>query len=270
MGTCPEGRFEVRADVVVLALGALCGPAFLLRRRLANSSGRIGRGLSIHPAVRVVAEMDEVVDGFMGIPQGAHIDRWADRGIRMEGVFTPPALLMTSLPGAGPEYKALAAKYRRLSGFGVMVSDTSSGRVLRGRFGDRFLALYQLNQADAESLRFGIARLAEIYFAAGAKRVFTGFLPMPCLDGPDALPFFERVSVKPHHLEMMAFHPLGTCAMGADPKTSVVDFSLQTHDVRDLYLMDGSVVPGAIGVNPQITIMTLAMRAAKLLAERLR
>jgi choline dehydrogenase-like flavoprotein len=67
----------------------------------------------------------------------------------------------------------------------------------------------------------------------------------------------------------MAFHPMGTCAMGGDSAASVVDFSLKSHEIDNLYIMDGSVVPTALGVNPQITIMSLAMRAASLLASKL-
>jgi choline dehydrogenase-like flavoprotein len=269
-GRSPEGAFEVRADVVVLALGALQGPAFLLRQRLANGSGRVGRGLCIHPAARVVAEMDEVVDGFAGLPQGAYIDRWADRGVMLEGVFTPPGLLLASLPGVGREFKDLAARYRNLSAFGVMVNDTNAGRVRRGWLGHPFTAFYPLHPADARSLQFGIARIAEIYFAAGAKRVFTPCAPMPVLDNADAPAAFERLPIRPADIEMLAFHPLGTCRMGADPKASVVDFSLRSHDVPGLYIMDGSVVPGSLGVNPQETIMALAMRAARQLAATLK
>ena len=269
-GVCPEGDFEIRVDAVVLALGAFCTPAFLLRQRLANGSRRVGRGLRIHPASRVVALFDEVVDGYVGLPQGAYIDRWSDRGIMLEGVFAPPGLMIASLRGAGHELKDLAARYRQMSAFGVMVSDTSQGRVRAGRFGLPFFATYQMNRADAANLRFGIARLAELYFAAGAGRVYTGFLPMPVIERRDALPRFEGTAAKPAHFEMMAFHPVGTCAMGGDPRTSVVNFSLETHDVPSLHIMDGSVIPGPLGVNPQIAIMALAMRAARLLADKLR
>jgi choline dehydrogenase-like flavoprotein len=58
--------------------------------------------------------------------------------------------------------------------------------------------------------------------------------------------------------------------MGADPKKSVVSYDLLTYDVPGLCVMDGSVIPSPLGVNPQITIMTLAMRAATRLAETLR
>ena len=269
-GTCPGGRFEVRADAVVLAMGAISGPAFLLRKGLANSSGRVGYHLNIHPATRVTAEFDEIVDGHIGVPQGAYIDHWADRGIMLEGIFTPPGPMLASLPAVGFEFKDLAARYRNLCAFGVMVSDTSSGRVRAGWFGAPFLVKYRLNQADAENMRYGVARLAELYLAAGAKRVFVNFLPLPIIDGPDGVARLEAAPVKPRYFDMMAFHPLGTCAMGGDPMKSVVDFSLRSHDTPNLYIMDGSVIPHSLGVNPQITIMALAMRAAGILADRLR
>ncbi len=269
-GVSAQGRFEIQAEAVVLAMGALAGSAFLLKHRLANSSGRVGRGLHIHPASRVVAEFDEIVDGHVGIPQGAYIDRWADRGIMLEGIFVPPGLLMASLPGVGAELKTLAAAYRRLSAFGVMVADTTSGRVFPSRLGLPYFTLYQASREDAEHLRFGIARIADIYLAAGAKRVFTGFAFIPEIRNRDDLARFEAAQVKPADFELLAFHPLGTCPMGADPKTSVVSYDLQTYDVPRLWVMDGSVIPSPLGVNPQITIMTLAMRAATRLAETLR
>ena len=269
-GTAPGGPFEVRADTVVLAMGALTTPAFLLRAGLANASGRVGRGLHIHPAARVVAEFNETIDGFKGIPQGPFIDHWASRGIMIEGIFMPPGILMASLPGAGDAFKTLTAAYRRLAAFGVMVADTASGRVRPGRFGAPFLAYYQMNQADAESIRFGIARIAEIFFSAGARRVFTSVAPMPCLENQHDLASFETHAIRPKDfVEIFGFHPLGTCPMGAAPRRSVVDFNLQTHDVPGLYIMDGSVIPGSLGVNPQVTIMTLAMRAATTLAKKL-
>jgi choline dehydrogenase-like flavoprotein len=60
----------------------------------------------------------------------------------------------------------------------------------------------------------------------------------------------------------MAFHPLGTARADADPARGVVDPDLRVHGVEGLYVSDASVVPTSIGVNPQITIMSLATRLA--------
>jgi choline dehydrogenase-like flavoprotein len=55
--------------------------------------------------------------------------------------------------------------------------------------------------------------------------------------------------------------------MGRDPRESVVDLDHQTHDVKRLFVVDGSTVQGPLGVNPQLTIMTLATRAADRIAD---
>lgn len=265
-GETPSGAFEVYADVIILAMGALTTPAFLLRHRLATGSRRVGRGLRIHPACRVAAEFDEIIDGHVGLPQGACIDHWADRGIMLEGISLPPGPLLSALPGAGARFKELAAHWRQIATFGIMISDTSVGRVMRGIGDSPFTAIYQLNQADTESMRFAMVRLGELYFAAGAKVLYTNALPYPVIRSMDELRKFESCRIRPSGLELMAFHPTGTCAMSATGKTGVVNAGLKTHDLPNLFIMDGSVIPCALGVNPQITIMALAWHGAAQLA----
>jgi choline dehydrogenase-like flavoprotein len=68
--------------------------------------------------------------------------------------------------------------------------------------------------------------------------------------------------VTPRDISAMAFHPLGTARAGADPRRAVVDGDLRVHGIAGLHVADGSVVPSALGVNPQITIMALATRLA--------
>jgi choline dehydrogenase-like flavoprotein len=64
-------------------------------------------------------------------------------------------------------------------------------------------------------------------------------------------------------------HELGGCRMGADPRTSVVNADCRTHDVPNLYVVDGSVFPSASEKNPTHTIMALAVRAAGHIADRM-
>jgi choline dehydrogenase-like flavoprotein len=63
-------------------------------------------------------------------------------------------------------------------------------------------------------------------------------------------------------LTLMAFHPLGTARADARASRGVVDGDLALHGVAGLHVADGSVVPSALGVNPQLTIMALATRLA--------
>ena len=65
-------------------------------------------------------------------------------------------------------------------------------------------------------------------------------------------------------------HELGGCRMGTDPRTSVVNADCRTHDVPNLYVVDGSVFPSASEKNPTQTIMALAARLADHIADRMR
>jgi len=62
-------------------------------------------------------------------------------------------------------------------------------------------------------------------------------------------------------------HQVGTCRFGSDPKTNVLDLNCKTHDVDNLYVVDGSFFPSSAAVNPSLTIMANALRVGKHLLE---
>jgi choline dehydrogenase-like flavoprotein len=67
-----------------------------------------------------------------------------------------------------------------------------------------------------------------------------------------------------------SIHELGTCRMGADPKKSVLNQWNQSHDVKNLFVLDGSAFASGGSQNPTLTIMALAMRASEYMAERMK
>jgi choline dehydrogenase-like flavoprotein len=150
-------------------------------------------------------------------------------------------------------------RYRRLSTFGVMVSDSSRGEVRDVAGAPRIR--YDLDATDTARFKRGLELLAELYFAAGAREVLVPARGVPPLRDGDLRPLRDA-HVRPRDLELMAFHPLGTAAMGADRRASVVDPDGQVHGVAGLHVADAAAVPSSLGVNPQITIMTLATRLA--------
>jgi choline dehydrogenase-like flavoprotein len=264
----PTGhRLEVRARVVVMSAGAIGTPATLLRAGVRAQSGRLGRGLSMHPATKVLAEMPEPVDGFHGVPQSFYVDEWFKDGIVFEGIFVPPAIAALALPGFGRAHQDQLARYRHIASFGMFVIDDSVGKVKVDPFGDP-LVLYDLSRADTARAHRGLALLCRAFLAAGAKTVIPVVHGFPILRSQAELSAFEAARVRAVDLELMGFHPMGTARMGPDPKTAVVDEDLASHDVPGLYVCDASVFPSALGVNPQETIMTLATRLADHLRAR--
>ncbi len=240
---------EVRAPTVVVACGTIHTPLLLARNRLGGVSGQLGRNLALHPATAAFALMEETVDMARGVPQSFYVDEFAAEGVMFEGVAGPPAYAAMALPLTGERHARAMAQYPRLAQFGLMVSDTSRGQV--SSLAGRPVIRYSLSEQDVVKFRLGLARLEELFLAAGAREVY---LPLP--EG------VEPARARARDLKLLAFHPLGTARADACATRGVVDGDLAVHGVRGVHVADGSVVPSALGVNPQMTIMALATRLA--------
>jgi choline dehydrogenase-like flavoprotein len=260
--------FTVRARrAVVVAGGAFGTPELLLRSGVRTESDQLGRNLRIHPACWVGARFDEEVRGWDGVMQSYAVTEWEPRGILLEATFTPLAFGAQWLPGTGAEHQRRVAAYSHIASTGVHLSDRSSGRVGLARDGS-LRVTYRLTGDDAGRLVFGIARAAELFYAAGATEVYpqVSGLPIVARDGVDRL---EGARLPPSRLRLEAFHPLGTARMDSDPARGVVDAAGAVHGYRALHVADGSLFPSSIGVNPMMTIVAMASRVARGLADRL-
>ncbi|WP_437816698.1 FAD-dependent oxidoreductase [Sorangium sp. So ce1078] len=273
-GRAPRGagrrrpRLVVRAEAVVVAGGALMTPLLLRRSGACLSSGMLGKNLSIHPASKVMALFDERVDQWQGIPQGYQIDHFADEGLMFEGGSLPFDVAALAVPWTGHRYTELMELYPRLATFGFMIKDTSRGEVRPG-LGGTPLVLYTMNQEDVAKMQRGVELLCEVFLAAGARRVLPLVAGCDEVNGPEDLARLRARQIKAGDLDVAAFHPLGTCRIGVDPRSSCLGPDHQAHDVAGLYVCDGSAIPSSLGVNPQMTIMAMSLRAAELLSERL-
>jgi choline dehydrogenase-like flavoprotein len=256
----------VHARAVVVAGGTIMTPLLLGAQGLGQASGQLGKNLSIHPAAGMFAELDEPVEPWRGIPQGYSIDELHDEGILFEGAMLPLEMTMSASPLIGPELIRIAESFDRVATFGFMVEDTSRGAV--HAIGGEPVIRYWLSEHDVAHIKRGIDVLAQIFFAAGARRVHTPIAGFSVL-GPDELPALRRARIRAWDLDISAYHPLGTARMGRDPASSVVGADHQVHDVPGLYVVDGAAVPTSLGVNPQVTIMAMATRAAEQIARAL-
>ncbi len=257
----------VRARAVVIACGALTTPLVLARQGVGTRSGQLGQNLSIHPASGALAEFDEQIQPWNGIPQGYSIEELHEEGILFEGANVPLEMTMGMTQIIGPDIIRIAESYDRVASFGFMVEDTSRGRV-REVMGQPMIT-YNLTDQDIAHIKRAMDVLAQVFFASGARRVLTPFHGFDALESPKDLERLRRTNLKAWDLDMSAYHPLGTARMGRDPSTSVVGPDHEMHDVEKLYVVDGAAVPTSLGVNPQVTIMALATRAAEKIAHAL-
>jgi choline dehydrogenase-like flavoprotein len=260
---------RVRGRAVILAGGAIPTPLLLLQQGLANRSGQVGRNLSIHPSVGFGAIAEEPIRPSGHIPQGYGFDQFLREGILVMAAQPDANVIGAVLPYVGRRLMEAVESYEHLAHFGILISDASAnGRVWRD-VGGVPAVTYNIAPEDVHKMHRAAVLTGEMALAAGARRLYPETLGIPPLDGAKDLDAFRSAKLQASDFVWTSYHPLGTCRMGIDPRTSVIDLDHQTHDVRGLYVVDGSAVGGPIGVNPQLTIMAMATRAAARIADHL-
>jgi choline dehydrogenase-like flavoprotein len=108
--------------------------------------------------------------------------------------------------------------------------------------------------------------LARVQLAAGAKHAMTLHRVPITVSSERDLPSLAAAAFGAHEHSIFTAHQMGGAAMGADAKTSVVRQDLRHHRVANLFVVDGSVMPTALGVNPSESIYGLAHRATSAVA----
>jgi choline dehydrogenase-like flavoprotein len=256
-----RGRdFEVRARRAVIVAGGAFGTPELLQRS-GLGSAQVGRNLHIHPACWVGGRYEEEVRGWDGVMQSYYVDQWESERILLEATFTPLAFGGGWLLGTGADHQRAMLDFGHVGSIGVHLSDRSSGRVGLGAAGS-LRASYGLSREEAGRLAFGIARAAEIHFAAGASEVYPN-IPRVGTLRPQDLASFEATALKPSELRLEAFHPMGTARIATDPREGACAPDGSVHGTRDLYVADASLFPTSVGVNPMMTILAFAKRVGR-------
>ncbi|MFE2704225.1 GMC family oxidoreductase [Streptomyces mirabilis] len=251
----PDGsELEILSPLVVVAAGALQTPP-LLRRSGLGGHPRLGRNLSVHPAISVAGRFGRPVTGWNGVLQSVGVEHLRDDGILIEATAAPAGMSSFVLPGLGRELRRELEGTDQLATLGAMIADRPSGRVL-GR--DRTLLRYDLTPRDAGRLLRAQRAMGRLLFAAGAEEVLTGVPQVPRARTPAQLEaLLDTVTAR--HLHVSAFHPTGTAAAGADPERSPADPDGRLRGVDGVLISDGSVLPSCPEVNPQLSIMAAAL-----------
>lgn len=244
----------ISAPMVVVAAGAIGTPP-LLRRSKLGSHPRLGRNLSIHPATGITASFEQEVIPWSGVMQSAGIEALHEReGILIEATSTPPGMGAVSAPGYGAHLQRRLAQAANTATIGAMIGDAPSGRVLGAR---NPLVTYSLTGEDGRRLVTAVGAMAKVMLAAGAREVEMGGGSAPIRREEEIEATMETIDVR--RLRIAGFHPSGTAAAGSDQSRHPVDSEGRLRGVEGVWVADGSVLPSCPGVNPQISIMAVAM-----------
>lgn len=259
----PSYEVTIDAKAVVLAAGCMATPIILQKSGL---GGRwVGKELQFHPGLAVMGVFPEPIYPWRGAAQGYHSLQFLREGIKLEVLWASAAILAARLPGFGHDFKAHLVNYKRMAPFDVLIAaDHSRGevRAKRGTFEPDLT--FNFAQQDVNTLMRGMAILADIAFAAGAEEVMPGvaFLPER-LRNKSEVDILRTAQVKPSQAVVASNHAFGSTRMSKDAAQGVVDEFGKVHTMDNVYITDTGVFPGSPAVNPMLTAMALADRAAR-------
>lgn len=270
-GEAPR-NFTIRAKRVVVAAGALHSPALLLRSGLDHPG--IGRNLFFHPTVVVAGFYKEQMDPWLG-PMMTTVD-WG--GTRLDGNYghwieTPPvhagmAALALPWENAG-QHRRDMERVRNMASFIVLTRDKFGGRVRVDRQGQPVVD-YQLHPYDRQHMLHGLRTTFDLHRAAGAQEVvFPHFrhnrykIATAKMSAESYLAGMPGWGWGANRFAMFTAHQMGTCGMGSDPAQHPFNPQGECYALPGLFIADGSALPTCAGVNPMVSIMSLAGWVAK-------
>jgi choline dehydrogenase-like flavoprotein len=256
-----KAELRVDAPIVVLAAGPVQTPVLLMKSGLANSSGQVGKNFACHPTMSLTAEFDKAVDDFHGATHSLYMDKHTlpEEGgyLLLNAVQDPVEASFQVEPGTGKPYMAYMSRYRNTIRLITLIHDKNVGEVT-WKDGVKQI-IYSVDNEDFKAMKQGLKTNARVLFAAGAKRVYIPTSQRLVIENAGQIDaVIDGLKNEPARYRYTSFHPQGTCRMGADPKRTVVNPKGETHDVKNLYIADASLLPTSIGYNPSETVYALA------------
>lgn len=266
--------FSVRAELLVLAAGAINSPQILLRSGVPRN-GHVGKHLHLHPSVLLAGLYDEDIHGYLGIPQSYYVDEFIDleknpdSGYVIMPIFGFPILTASQLPSFGRAHAEIMRAYHRMVGILVLLHDESEGEVTVDWSGKPRIR-YRMRPAEERLMAEGMRHCAEILFASGAREVIVPYFRDALrLRRDDDLHIIDQRGCRQGEIPLASTHPQGTLRMGENPRESVVNSIGHYRGIDNLFVADMSVFPSSLGAPPQITTAALADHMAHaILAQR--
>ena len=259
---------RVEPRLVVVSGGALNSPALLLASGL--DQGPVGKKTWLHPVVGMGAFYDERIEGFYGAPQSVASHHFARRGegagFFVEAAPVHPMLASTAMPGFGAPLRANMARLANVCATISLMIDGfdpgENGGTVTLREGGGPKVDYPFTDRMAECFRAGMKAIARIHLANGAREIQSFHADPIRITKEGDLAQLDSAPMGPNRVSVFTAHQMGGCRMGADPATSVVNSQLRHHLVENLFVVDGSVFPTSLGVNPMESIYGLASWAS--------
>ena len=265
-----NGRtMRVEPRVVVVSGGAINSPVLLLRSGL--DQGPVGQKTWLHPVVAMGAFYEQRIEGFYGAPQSVASHHFARRsegaGFFIEAAPVHPMLSSIAMPGFGAPLRADMALLPHVCATISLMIDgfdaSENGGTVTPRDGGGPRLDYPFTERIYECFRAGMKAIARIHLANGAREIVSFHSEPVRMVKESDLAKIDQAPLGPNRISVFTAHQMGGCRMGVDPARSVVDPRLRHHALENLFVIDGSVFPTSLGVNPMESIYALASWASE-------
>jgi choline dehydrogenase-like flavoprotein len=250
---------RIDADHVFVCAGPTETPALLRRSGIRR---HVGYTLRIHPMLKVAAIFPERIDAQDSVLPLLQVKEfWPE--VSLGGAFFTPGHLAMLLSDNWPETKQSMAGYRNMASYYVAVRGSGDGSVRPSILGDGAPVLrYELSHEDLINLSKGLARLATLLLAAGAKSVHPTVQGLPSITSEEQAVRWLDERLARNTLGLTTVHAFSSCPIGERRDRCAADSFGRVHGYKNLYINDASMLPDSPGVNPQGTVMALARRNA--------
>ena len=269
----PTGDHRIRAKVIVCAGGSIGSTALLLRSGFGKALPRLGEGFTCHPAHILVGEHEQEITNDVGHPKSFFLDRAEEEGFVLETCMYFPFTTAKNLTGFGSAHSTLMRAFPRLQMILVLALDRATpGNRIAVDGNGRPVVHYRFTDEVVASLVRATRASAKIFFGAGAVRVHAPSADPPLIERRQAAEIDTLVQERhflPGRISVSAAHLMGGCGMGRDASRSVSDGWGRLHGIPWLRVADSSLFPDSLEINPYLTVMALADRAAQAVREDL-
>ncbi len=248
-------RKEVRSEYLFLSAGAIDTPFLLLKSRLGTN---IGNSLAIHPTIKVMAKFAEPVNSpNVGVPVH-QVKEFAPEYSFGCAVSSLPFLVAQGMSRDDLSTREVVDEWQHFFTYYAMTSG-GRGRIRKLPFLADPVVQYKMSKDDLQLLAKAARDLCRLLLAAGAVDLHVSDRSISKISGIEQLINIPSVLSK-SFAELMTIHVMGSCPMGEDRSICAVNSWGQLHGLERMYIADASIFPGALGANPQGTLMALVRR----------
>jgi choline dehydrogenase-like flavoprotein len=248
---------SIRFGSVFVCAGAIQTPALLQRSGLRR---RVGASLAVHPTVKLAARFDQELNVADDIPVHQVTEFTPD--LSFGGSASGPGLIALALSDQWPLFGEAVEHWQHIAVYYAAITSEGRGRVIAVPGLHDPIVTYRLTPRDRALLGRGLARLALVMLEAGAAAVYPSYRGAPVVRARRDLATMQR-TFSAGRASVMTVHLCSTVPMGGHEPRCATDSFGRVNGSRNVYVNDASLLPDAPGVNPQASIMAVAIRNAR-------